>query len=406
MPEIVGGRMMRGSSVAAIVLAAAVAGCGGSSVGCGVRKDGAGPPPAPPSAPTPPQAITRAAFGTTPDGHPVETFTLRNATGIEMRVMSLGGIITHLQTPDRHGAMADIVLGFDRLDGYVTDHPFFGAIIGRYGNRIGKARFAIDGTPYPLAANNGPNHLHGGMKGFDKVVWQAEPGESAGGRRIVFTRTSPDGEEGYPGALTVKVTYTLTDRNELAIDYEASTDKPTHVNLTHHSYFNLAGHNAGDILGHELTIDADRYTPVDETLIPTGELAAVAGTPFDFRQPAAIGARINQIDNQQLAFGKGYDHNWVLNGSGFRRAARAYEPQSGRTLEIATTEPGLQFYSGNFLDGSLTGKDGAVYNLRNGFCLESQHFPDSPNKPSFPTTLLKPGETYRTRTVYTFGVQR
>ena len=244
------------------------------------------------------------------------------------------------------------------------------------------------------------------MKGFDKVVWQAEPQNATDGQRVVFTRTSADGEEGYPGNLAVKVTYTLTDRNELVIEYEATTDKTTHVNLTHHSYFNLAGHNSGDILGHALMIEADRYTPVDDTLIPTGELAPVAGTPFDFKQSTAIGARINQAENQQLAFGKGYDHNWVLNGSGFRRAARVVELKSGRTLEVATTEPGLQFYSGNFLDGTVTGKGGAVYNQRTGFCLETQHFPDTPNKPSFPTTLLKPGETYRTRTVYTFGVQR
>lgn len=350
--------------------------------------------------------MTRAAFGSTADGQAVETFTLRNANGLEMRVISLGGIITHLMTPDRTGAMADIVLGFDTIDGYLGQHPFFGAIIGRYGNRIGKARFAIDGQEYTLAANNGPNHLHGGMKGFDKVVWKAEPAPSTEGQRIVFTRTSPDGEEGYPGNLQVKVTYTLTDRNELAIDYEATTDKPTHVNLTQHSYFNLAGHNSGDILGHEMTIEADRYTPVDDTLIPTGELAPVDGTPFDFRRSTAIGARINDTTNQQIVFGRGYDHNWVTNGSGFRRIARAYEPKTGRTLDVATTEPGLQFYAGNFLDGSITGKGGAVYAHRTGFCLETQHFPDTPNKPSFPATLLKPGETYRSRTVYTFGVQR
>lgn len=372
--------------------------------GCGEKQEGM--PPSPPVPPAPPSPIARAAFGSTAEGEAVETFTLRNANGLEMRVISLGGIITHLMTPDRTGAMADIVLGFSSIDGYLKEHPYFGAIIGRFGNRIGKARFAIDGTEFKLVANNGPNHLHGGMKGFDKVVWKAEPMPSTDGQRIVFTRTSPDGEEGYPGNLTVKVTYTLTDRNELAIDHEATTDKATHVNLTHHSYFNLAGHNAGDILGHELQIEADRYTPVDETLIPTGELAPVEGTPFDFRQPTPIGARISQEGSQQLVFGKGYDHNWVTSGSGFRRVARAYDPKSGRTLEVATTEPGLQFYSGNFLDGSVTGKDGAVYNHRTGFCLETQHFPDTPNKPSFPTTLLKPGATYRTRTVYTFGVQR
>lgn len=406
--------MMRRRS--GLILAAVfTAACG--EVSCFVTKVDQGTPPqapAPPAAPVAPQPITRADFGATPDGEAVHTYTLRNASGLEMRVISLGGIITHLKTPDRNGVMADIVLGLDSVDAYLTHSPYFGAIIGRYGNRIGKARFAIDGTEYRLAANNGPNHLHGGMKGFNKVVWAAEPSESPEGHRITFTRTSADGEEGYPGALTATVTYTLTNANELVIEYEATTDKPTHVNLTHHSYFNLAGHDSGDILGHQLTIDADRYTPVDETLIPTGELAPVAGTPFDFRQLTPIGARIDPARpgqaareaDQQLVFGKGYDHNWVLNGSGFRRAARVVEPTSGRTLDVATTEPGLQFYSGNFLDGTITGKDAAVYVHRAGFCLETQHFPDTPNKPAFPTTLLEPGETYRTRTVYTFGVDR
>ncbi|MDQ3171700.1 MAG: galactose mutarotase [Acidobacteriota bacterium] len=358
--------------------------------------------------------MTRADFGAA-DGHAVHTYTLRNTNGIEMRVISLGGIITHLKTPDRTGALADIVLGLDSVDAYLTQAPYFGAIIGRYGNRIGKAAFAIDGTRYPLAANNGPNHLHGGLKGFDKVVWDAQPSEASGSQTITFSRTSPDGEEGYPGTLHTRVTYTLTHDNALVIEYEATTDKPTHVNLTHHSYFNLAGHSSGDILAHELTIDGARYTPVDETLIPTGELAPVEGTPFDFRRPTAIGARINPAQpgqdgrgdgTEQLLFGKGYDHNWVVDGTGFRPVARVHEPTSGRTLEVSTTEPGLQFYSGNFLDGTIRGKDGAVYAHRSGFCLETQHFPDSPNKPAFPTTLLTPGETYRTRTVYTFGVAR
>lgn len=395
----------RGGVILAAVLAA---GCGNIAVGCDAGKTGgtAPQPPTPPAAPAAPHPITRADFGATADGEAVHTYTLRNASGLEMRVISLGGIITHLKTPDRNGTLADIVLGFDTIDGYRNQPPYFGAIIGRYGNRIGKARFAIDGTEHRLAANNGPNHLHGGAKGFDKVVWSAEPSDTPEGARITFTRTSADGEEGYPGALHTKVTYTLTHDNALVIEYEATTDKPTHVNLTHHSYFNLAGHNRGDILGHQLSIDADRYTPVDETLIPTGALAPVAGTPFDFRQPAPIGARIAQAGDQQLVFGKGYDHNWVLNGSGFRHAARVIEPVSGRTLEVATTEPGLQFYSGNFLDGTVTGKEGAVYGHRTGFCLETQHFPDSPNQPAFPSTLLKPGEAYRSRTVYTFGVAR
>jgi aldose 1-epimerase len=345
------------------------------------------------------------SFGKLPDGKPVEVFTLKNAGGIEMRAISYGGIITSLRVPDRNGQSGDIVLGFDRFDDYLKDPPFFGAIIGRYGNRIAKAQFSLDGQSYKLAANNGPNHLHGGAKGFDKVLWSAKP--VAGKSAIVFSRTSPDGEEGYPGTLQVQVTYTLTDKNELIVDYRAVTDKPTVVNLTQHSYFNLAGHASGDILGHELMLNADRYTPVDETLIPVGELAPVAGTPFDFRKPVAIGARINQT-NPQLKNGLGYDHNWVLNrsGSGLQLAARVTDPKSGRTMEIRTTEPGIQFYSGNFLDGKLTGKDGAQYKHRTGFCLETQHFPDSPNQPKFPSTTLRPAAEYRTTTVFTFGVTK
>lgn len=347
--------------------------------------------------------VTREPFGTMPDGKAVERFTLTNANGIVVKAITYGGIITSLATPDRAGASGDIVLGFDSLAGYLEDHPFFGAIIGRYGNRIAKGQFTLDGQTYKLATNNGPNHLHGGHRGFDKVLWKGEPVE--GQTAVAFTRTSPDGEEGYPGNLTVRVTYTLTDKNELVVDYHATTDKATPVNLTQHSYFNLAGHASGEILGHELRLNADRYTPVDETLIPTGELASVAGTPFDFRNPTAIGARIGQPD-PQLKNGKGYDHNWVLNrsGGGLQPAARVVEPKSGRTLEIATTEPGIQFYSGNFLDGTLTGKDRAVYGHRTGFCLETQHFPDSPNQPNFPSTTLRPGDEYRSSTVFTFGV--
>ena len=349
--------------------------------------------------------VTRAPYGKMPDGAAVEIFTLTNANGIEVKAIEYGGIITSLRTPDRSGRMGDIVLGFPSLDGYLKDHPFFGAIIGRFGNRIGKGQFTLNGQTYKLATNNGPNHLHGGNKGFDKVLWTGEP--VAGQNAVAFTRTSPDGEEGYPGNLAVRVTYTLTDRNELVVEYHATTDKATPVNLTQHSYFNLAGHGSGGILGHELMLNADRYTPVDDTLIPTGDLASVAGTPFDFRKSTAIGARITQTD-PQLTNGKGYDHNWVLNrkGDGLQLAARVIEPKTGRTLEVATTEPGIQFYSGNFLDGTLTGKDGAVYKHRTGFCLETQHFPDSPNKPAFPSTILKPGAEYRTRTVFTFGVAR
>lgn len=350
-------------------------------------------------------AVVRAPFGKMPDGKLVEQFTLTNARGVELKAIGYGGIITSLRVPDRAGRMDDIVLGFDSLEGYLKDHPFFGAIIGRYGNRIGKGRFTLDGRSFTLATNNGPNHLHGGNKGFDKVLWSAEP--VAGANAVAFTRTSPDGEEGYPGSLRVRVTYTLTDDNELVVEYRATTDKATPVNLTQHSYFNLAGQASGDILGHQLMLNADRYTPVDDTLIPTGEVAAVAGTPFDFRKPTAIGARIND-DHPQLKAGKGYDHNWVLNrkGIGLQLAARVIEPKSGRTLDISTTEPGIQFYAGNFLDGTLTGKGGAVYRHRTGFCLETQHYPDSPNKPKFPSTTLRPGREYRTRTVFTFGVAK
>jgi aldose 1-epimerase len=340
-----------------------------------------------------------------PDGKPVEVFTLTNAHGAEVRAITYGGIITSIKVPDRAGRMADIVLGFDSIEGYLKDHPFFGAIIGRYGNRIAKGQFVLDGRTITLAKNNGPNHLHGGMKGFDKVLWAAEPMKGQAG--VVFSRISPDGEEGYPGNLSVRVSYTLTDKNELVVDYLGTTDKPTPVNLTQHSYFNLTGDGSSDILGHQLTINADRYTPVDDTLIPTGELAPVEGTPFDFRKATPIGARITGSD-AQLLNGKGYDHNWVLNrnGSGLQLAARVVEPKSGRTLEVRTEEPGLQFYSGNFLDGTITGKGGHVYKHRTGFCLETQHYPDSPNQPNFPSTILKPGQEYRTRTVFTFGVTK
>jgi aldose 1-epimerase len=365
---------------------------------------------------TPPTAETssargqtaRAPFGALADGTAVEAFTLTNARGVEVRAISYGAIIQSLRTPDRQGQLDDIVLGFDTAAEYsAKEPPYFGAVVGRYANRIAKGAFALDGRTYQLATNNGPNHLHGGLKGFDKVIWKGEPTADDRGAGVTFTYTSRDGEEGYPGTLDVRVSYTLTADDTLIIDYHATTSAPTIVNLAQHSYFNLAGQGSRDILDHEMQIDADRYTPVDEGLIPTGELAAVAGTPFDFRAPTAIGARIGE-PHVQLVRGRGYDHNFVLtrSGSELQRAARVVERSTGRTLEVATTEPGLQFYSGNFLDGSLTGKQGRVYRQRYGFCLETQHFPDSPNQPAFPSTELRPGAEYRSRTVFRFGVEK
>ena len=353
-------------------------------------------------------SVTKTTTSSRFQGTPVDEVTLKNSHGVELHAISYGGIITSLKVPDRAGKPGDIVLGFDQPESYWADPPppFFGAIVGRYGNRIGKGKFTLDGKPYSLATNNGVNHLHGGNKGFDKVLWAITTKDAPEGSQAIFSRTSKDGEEGYPGNLQVRVTYTLTEKNELIVDYHATTDKATPVNLTQHSYFNLAGEGSGDILGHQLTIDADRYTPVDDTLIPTGELAPVQGTPFDFRQPTAIGARIDQ-DNPQLKNGKGYDHNWVLTrkGTGLQHAARLTDPKSGRTMDVATTEPGLQFYSGNFLDGTIKGKAGHVYAHRSGLCLETQHFPDSPNKPNFPSTILQPGKAYESRTVFTFSVK-
>jgi len=359
-------------------------------------------------APRPVASVTRAPFGTTDRGESVSAYTLKNANGMEARVLDYGGIIVSLRVPDRHGRFDDVVLGYDSLPAYLRASPYFGAIIGRYGNRIAHGRFTLDGKTYTLAKNNGPNHLHGGLKGFDKVVWDVAPFEHPDSVGLVLRYTGRDGEEGYPGTLRTTVTYTLTSANELIFDYSATTDRATPVNLTQHSYFNLAGDGKGDILGHVVTLNADRFTPVDSTLIPTGELKSVAGTPFDFRTPTPIGARIDQ-DDVQLRYGPGYDHNFVLNKAGDAHdptfAARVYEPASGRVMEIYTTEPGLQFYSGNFLDGTLHGKGGVVYRRRYGFAMETQHYPDSPNKPTFPSTTLRPGESYHSRTIYKFGVQ-
>ena len=351
--------------------------------------------------------IKKEPFGKTKDGQAVDLYTFSNASGMEVRAMTYGGIILSIKVPDRNGKFDDVTLGFDSLEPYLANSTYFGALIGRYGNRIGKARFKLDGKEYKLAVNNGPNALHGGLTGFDKVIWQAESFDKPEGVGVVFRYTSPDGEEGYPGTLQVLVTYTLTDKNELALDYHATTEKATPVNLTNHAYFNLAGPGVRDILDHQMMINADNTTPVDSTLLPMGEIKSVEGTPFDFRKPTAIGARIDAND-QQIKYGPGYDHNFVLNrkGEGLSLAARVVEPTTGRVMEVSTTEPAVQFYTGNFLDGTLTGKGGHVYKRRYAFCLETQHFPDSPNKPSFPSTILKPGETYTSKTVYAFSVEK
>lgn len=342
-------------------------------------------------------------FGTA-DGKQVFYYILKNKNGIEAKLTNYGATLISLKVPDRNGKFDDIVLGYDDVNGYANGKSFFGATIGRYANRIANGKFTLDGRTYTLAKNDGENSLHGGPRGFYKAVWDAKDVSAHGVPAIQFTYRSKDGEEGYPGNLIAQVTYTLTPNNELRLDYDVTTDKDTVQNLTHHSYFNLApdGH---DILGVELMLNADRFTPVDEGLIATGELRNVAGTPFDFRQPTPIGARINQAD-EQLKRGKGYDHNWVLNGEIGKRhlAARVYEPRTGRTIEVTTTEPGIQFYSGNFLNGEH-GKGGKAYNYRTGFCLETQHFPDSPNRPAFPTTTLKAGKHYRSTTVYRFSVK-
>ena len=344
---------------------------------------------------------TATSFGHTADGLEVQLFTLRNAHGATATISSYGGTLTSLLVPDRNGRLGDVVLGFEDVSGYQSPafrkaNPYFGALIGRYGNRIARGRFTLDGTAYHLATNNGPNALHGGTVGFDQRIWQATPGTAAAAETLTLTYHSPNGEEGYPGNLTVTVVYTLTDDHALRLAYTATTDRATPLNLTNHAYFNLSHGTSKDILAHELTLAADRYTVVDDTLIPTGELRPVAGTPFDFTAAHAIGARIAQVPG-------GYDHNFVLNPAG--PAARVFDPASGRTLDVTTDQPGIQLYTGNFLDGSLTGKGGTVYGPHAGFCLETQHFPDSPNQPGFPNTILRPGEVFRSSTVYRFGVR-
>jgi aldose 1-epimerase len=349
------------------------------------------------------KGITREPFGKLQDGTSVSLYTLSNGKGAVMKVMNYGGIIQSLIIPDRNGNPVDVTLGFDSLAAYEAGNPFFGALVGRYGNRIANGRFSLDGKEYTLVQNDNGNHLHGGTRGFDKVWWNIEEVTANDGVAIQLTYTSPDMEEGYPGNLDVKVVYNLTDDNTLRIDYTATTDKKTIVNLTQHAYFNLSGSDAS-ILDHVMQINADRFVAVDKTLIPTGQLAAVAGTPFDFRQPKTIGKSIEEL-HQQIEYGLGYDHCYVLNGEGMKKAATVYAPTTGIEMTVHTSEPGMQFYTGNFLDGSLKGKGGVTYAHRTGFCLETQHYPDSPNQPDFPSVVLEPGETYQTTTSYSFSVR-
>ncbi len=350
--------------------------------------------------------VASTPFGKLADGTPVSLFTMVNANGMTMKVMNYGGIITSLTAPDKNGNLEDVVLGYDSLSGYLKSSPYFGALIGRYGNRIAKGKFTLDGKAYQLAQNNNGNSLHGGPNGFDKRFWNIEEHAVDNGAALKLSYISKDMEEGYPGNLTTQVIYHLTDNNELKIFYEATTDKPTIINLTQHTYFNLSGNSKADILSHELYLNADKFVPVDKTLIPTGELKNVSETPFDFKTPTAIGSRIDKKD-QQLEFGLGYDHCWVLNTGGdtSKVAATLHDPASGRVMSVKTSEPGIQFYSGNFLDGSITGKYSTVYKKRYGLCLETEHFPDSPNQKSFPPVVLRPGETYRTQTIYTFSTK-
>lgn len=343
-------------------------------------------------------SIGRTPFGKTKDGQQVTLYTIENKNGCKLKVMDYGALMTELHVPDKDGKLGDVVLGFDNLNQYLAGHPYFGATVGRVANRIAKGKFTLNGKEYKLATNNGPNTLHGGLVGFDKVIWQAAT--SADGKSVRFFYTSKDGEEGYPGTLKASVTYTLTDDDELKLDYEATADQATPVNLTHHTYFNLAGAAAGTILDHELMLRAGSYTPVDETLIPTGEIKTVAGTPLDFTKATAIGKRIEELKGDP----GGYDHNYVLNGKAgeLRAVAIVRDPKTGRRMEVFTTEPGLQFYSGNFLDGKLKGKGGVTYVKHHGFCLEAQHYPDSVNHPNFPSVILEPGNTYKQTTVYKF----
>jgi aldose 1-epimerase len=345
--------------------------------------------------------ITEQAWGFLPTGETISLYTLRNAKGMEANISNFGGRIVNLKVPDRAGKFEDVVLGYDSLEPYTKPNPFFGTLVGRYANRIANGEFTLNGKKYTLAKNNGPNSLHGGLQGFDKKAWAA----TVVGPTLQLTYFSKDGEEGYPGNLTTTVTYALTDDNALSIDYQATTDADTVLNLTNHSYFNLAGHGNGHILDHQLTINADRFTPVNATLIPTGELRSVDGTPFDFRKPTPIGTHIDATD-QQMQFGQGYDHNFVLNnpGSSPSLAARVTEPQAGRVMEVLTTQPGVQFYTANHIQGDVKGKAGAVYHARGAYCFETQHFPDSPNQPSFPTTVLKPGEKYHQTTIFRFSI--
>ncbi len=350
-------------------------------------------------------SVQKRTYGSLTDGKAVDEYTLTNANGLEVKFITYGGIITSLRVPDRNGKLGDVVLGYSDLSNYETRNFYFGSTVGRYGNRIANAGFSLNGETYSLAANNGPNSLHGGLKGFDKQVWGVKVIEG-GDAAVELTYLSIDGEEGFPGNLSVTMTYTLTQDNAIRIDYKATTDKSTVVNLTNHSYFNLAGNGAGAIYDHVLQINADRFTPVDVNMIPTGEFASVAGTPLDFRVPKRIGDGLRS-GHPQMVMGRGYDHNWVLNRQGntlLELAARAYDASSGRSLEVWTTEPGVQFYTGNFLDATMVGSSGGMYRQGDGLCLETQHYPDSPNQPDFPTTELKPGETYQTSTVYKFGL--